>query len=368
MIAFGGGGNTFYVSHGGTNFGYSGDTATTSYDYRAPLGEASQLRQGYFAVRRADVLRARLRGAAGELAGRRQRGHRVGRAQDLRAQVPERRHRRVPGQPGTGSVQTQVKLSSPALQFPAGSTQITVAAERDPAVVASAPWTANATFAYLATNVLGKLTHRHARPTTSATAAPASPARSPCSTRTRRATAPASPWTWDATTKLARATFTYPTGDTITELPLDSGDGSSAIFLVVNSPLADRTWLTDQALYVGATYVNDDLGLEVPAAGGKVVVYSADGRTDVSVPAATAPQAPTIGQLAMARRRGRGGAELRRLDLGLVSPAPALRRLQLPERLRLVSGQVHRGIGGQRDGQHRRGARVGDGVRQRHAE
>jgi hypothetical protein len=30
VIAFGGGGNTFYVFHGGTNFGYSGDTATTS--------------------------------------------------------------------------------------------------------------------------------------------------------------------------------------------------------------------------------------------------------------------------------------------------------------------------------------------------
>ena len=97
------------------------------------------------------------------------------------------------------------------------------------------------------------------------------------------------------TVTLTPATFTYPTGDAITELSLDSGDGASATFLVVNSPLADRTWVTDQSVYVGATYVDDDLSIETPLAGGKVVVYTSDGRSESSVAAATAPPLPAIG-------------------------------------------------------------------------
>ena len=293
VIAFGGGGNTFYVSHGGTNFGYSGDTATTSYDYRAPLGEASQLRQGYFAVRRAESF-AR---AFEALMANSQDGGSATVSGGLKTYV-----RRSPNDgvavfldnQGSGSVQTQVQLSNPSIQFPAGSTRIAVASNEIRPVVASAPWTANATFAYLATNVLGKLTIGtrtyyvcHGRAGESGEIA--------VQYVNAPSTAPATPWNWDAGTKLARATFTYPSGDTITELELDSGDGSSATFLVINSPLADRTWLTDEAVYVGATYVNDDLSIEVPMAGGKVTVYAADGPSDVTVPAATAPQLPALG-------------------------------------------------------------------------
>ncbi len=292
VVAFGGGGNTFYVSHGGTNFGYSGDTATTSYDYRAPLGEEGQLRQGYFAIRRP----ASFSRAFEALMGNSQDGGTATVSGGLKTYV-----RKSPSDgvavfldnQGTSSVQTQVKLSNPAIQFPAGSTQITVAANEIRPVVASAPWTANATFAYLATNILGKLTIGtktyyvcHGRSGETGEIA--------VQFGTAPATAPATPWTWDATAKLARATFNYPTGDTVTELPIDSGDGSSAAFLVVNSPLADRTWFTDKALFVGATYVDDDLSIHVPAAGGIVVVYSASGRSAVSEPAATMPTVPTF--------------------------------------------------------------------------
>jgi beta-galactosidase len=294
VLAFGGGGNTFYVSHGGTNFGYSGDTATTSYDYRAPLGEASQLRQGYFAVRRAESF---ARAFESLLANSQDGGNVATVSSGLKAYV-----RKSPSDgivvfldnQGTSSVQTQIKLSSPALQFPAGSTQIAVASNEIRPVVAAAPWTTNATFSYLATNVLGKLTIGsrtyfvcHGRSGESGEIA--------VQYTNAPSTVPASPWTWDASTKLARATFNYPTGDTITELPLDSGDGASATFLVVNSPLADRTWLADKAVYVGATYINDDLSAETPMAGGKVVVYDSDGRSEMSVAEATAPQAPEIG-------------------------------------------------------------------------
>ena len=52
-IAFGGAGYNYYMAHGGTNFGYSGDTFETTYDYSAPIGEAGQLRAFYFFARRA---------------------------------------------------------------------------------------------------------------------------------------------------------------------------------------------------------------------------------------------------------------------------------------------------------------------------
>jgi beta-galactosidase len=293
VIAFGGSGNTFYVIHGGTNFGYGGDTSTTSYDYRAPIGEASQLRQAYFAVRGP----ASFSRTFESLMATSQDGGNVatvsgGLKTYVRTSASDGIAVFLDNQ-GTGSVQTQIKLSNPAMQFPAGNTQITVAANEIRPVVASAKWTANATLAYVAANVLGKLTAGtktfyvlHGRAGESGEIA--------VQYGTAPATAPTDPWNWDATGKTARATFTYPTGDTITELPLDSGDGSSATFLVVNTPLANRTWFTDKAVYVGATYVDDDSSIQTPLTGGKVAVYSADGRADVSVPAATAPQIPAI--------------------------------------------------------------------------
>ncbi len=294
VVGFGGGGNTFYVFHGGTNFGYEGDTSTTSYDYRAPLGEESQLRQGYFAVRRPAAFTRAFESLIG---GSQDGGNIATVSSGLKTYIRKSASNGIAiflDNQGTSSVQTQVKLSSPAIQLPAGSTQITVASNEIRPVVVSAPFTANATFAYLATTVLGKLTIGsktyyvcHGRSGESGEIA-VQYANAP-------ATAPATPWTWDAATKLARATFTYPTGDAITELPIDSGDGSSAVFLVVSSPLADRTWFTDTAIYLGATYIDDDLSVQVPTAGGKVAVYGSTGRSDITVPAVTAPAIPAIG-------------------------------------------------------------------------
>jgi beta-galactosidase len=294
VIAFGGGGNTFYVFHGGTNFGYSGDTSTTSYDYRAPLGEESQLRQGFFAVRRP----ASFARAFETLMGNSQDGGNIatvsGGLKTYIRKSPSDGTAVFLDNQGTSSVQTQIKLSSPAVQFPAGSTQITVASNEIRPVVVSAPWTTNATLAYLATTVLGKLTIGtktyfvcHGRSGEAGEIA--------VQYGTAPTATPATPWTWDASTKLARATFNYPTGDAITELALDSGDGSSAAFLIINSPLADRTWFTDEALFVGATYIDEDLSIQMPAAGGNVVVYSSSGRLSVTEPAATMPTVPALG-------------------------------------------------------------------------
>lgn len=293
VIAFGGGGNVFYVFHGGTNFGYSGDTSTTSYDYRAPLGEESQLRQGYFAVRRpASFTRA----FDGLIANSQDGGNIASVSAGLKTYIRKSANDGTVvflDNPGTSSIETQIKLSSPALQFPSGATRITVAPNEIRPVVVSAKWTTNATLAYFATTVLGKMTIGsktyyvcHGRSGEAGEIA--------VQYGTAPAPAPAAPWSWDTSTKLARATFNYPTGDAITELTLESGDGSTAIFLIINSPLADRTWFTDKALFVGATYVDEDLSIQLPVSGGTVVVYSSTGRSSISEPAVTAPTAPAL--------------------------------------------------------------------------
>lgn len=292
VIAFGGGGSTFYVFHGGTNFGYSGDTATTSYDYRAPLGEEGQLRQGYYAVRRAESFATTFPA----LMGNSQDGGNATVSGGLSAYVRRSSDHGTAvflDNPGNSSVQTRVQLSNPAADFPAGNTQITVASNEIRPVVVAAPWTANASFAYLATNVLGKLTVGsktyyvcHGRAGESGEIA--------VQYASAPAAAPAAPWDWDASANLGRATFTYPDDDTITELSLDSGDGSSASFLVINTSLSDRTWFTDDALYLGATYVDGNLSIETPMQGGEVTVYSSEGKSQVSVPAATAPELPAL--------------------------------------------------------------------------
>ena len=60
----------------------------------------------------------------------------------------------------------------------------------------------------------------------------------------------------------------------------------------MNNNLANLTWFTDQALYVGATYVTENLSIDVPPAGSKVTIYTPDGRKDISEPAATVPTTP----------------------------------------------------------------------------
>lgn len=292
VVAFGGGGANYYMYNGGTNFGYSGDTGVTSYDYSAEIGEEGQLYNAYFTTRAPNAFAHAFESLlATSTDGSSLVSHVANGLKTYVRKSPNDGIAVFLDNQGSGSVQTQVTLTNPSLTFPAGNTQITVAASEVRPVVVSAPWTTNATIAYLAANVLGKLT---IGTTTYYVCYGRSGESGEIAIQYKNAppTTPASPWTWDAATKLARATFTYPTGNTITELPLDSGDGSSATFVVVNSNLANLTWFTDQALFVGATYVTEDLSIDVPAAGAKVTIYSSAGRTVVTEPAATVPTTP----------------------------------------------------------------------------
>lgn len=292
IVGFGGGGGNYYMFNGGTNFGYSGAYDRTSYDYGAQIGEEDQLRQAYFATRAPQTftqtfqsLLATSKDGGGVVS------HVANGLTTYARKSPTNGTAVFLDNTGGNPIQTQVALNNPSITLPAGGTQITVAGNEVRPVVVAAPWTANATFQYLATNVLGKQTLGaktywvlYGRSGESGEIA--------IQYKSAPTPTPASPWTWDAANKVARATFMYPTANTIIELPLESGDGSSATFLVVNTTLANQTWLTDQAIFVGATYVTEDLSIDVPPAGATVTIYSAAGRTDVSEPAMTIPTTP----------------------------------------------------------------------------
>jgi len=56
IIAFGGAGYSYYMLHGGTNWGYmSNDEISTSYDFAAPIGESGALRETYFRFKKSAI-------------------------------------------------------------------------------------------------------------------------------------------------------------------------------------------------------------------------------------------------------------------------------------------------------------------------
>jgi beta-galactosidase len=59
ILAHGGGGHNFYMLHGGSNFAsWSDDSTGSSYDYGAAIGQAGDLRQNYYKMKRANQLAA----------------------------------------------------------------------------------------------------------------------------------------------------------------------------------------------------------------------------------------------------------------------------------------------------------------------
>ncbi len=58
-IAFGVGGYSYYMLHGGTNWGYtSNNEIFTSYDFAAPIGESGALRKSYFRFKKSAIFAA----------------------------------------------------------------------------------------------------------------------------------------------------------------------------------------------------------------------------------------------------------------------------------------------------------------------
>ena len=88
--------------------------------------------------------------------------------------------------------------------------------------------------------------------------------------------------------------FTYPADDAASEIKLDSGDGHHAVLLVMNTEMTNRTWLAHDRIYVGPSFVLEDGSMEFPPAGGKATIYAASGKSETTQAAATVPDVPAL--------------------------------------------------------------------------
>src|SRR5208337_4954557 len=144
--------------NGGTNFGYSGCCNRTSYDYAAPIGEAGQFREAYFTTRAPQAFTQAFHSLlATSKDGSDAVDHVANGLTTYARQSPSNGIAVFLDNPGSNPIQTKVSLKSPAMTFPVGDAQLTVAANEIRPVVISVPWTPNATLQYLAAGVLGKI-------------------------------------------------------------------------------------------------------------------------------------------------------------------------------------------------------------------
>ena len=294
ITAFGGAGYNFYMAHGGSNFGYSGDSFEAAYDFSAPIGQAGQLREFYFTARRA----AYFDQTFAELL--------TGSHNDPTFATSDQPDLRVTTRtnPAGGSIVfvdhflrdaksgADAKLNTPA-DPTVLETHISIGAMTLPhqgilkvgvleprTLLVHFPWTANASFESICTNVLFRQTfgttdywvcYGPAGNTGEVTLARKSPASGP-----------------------AQVNFTYPAGDTVKEVDLDSGDGRQARLLVINTEMTKRTWLAHDKIYMGPSFVLEDGGMEFPATGGKATIYAAAGKSEMAQAPVAFPVLPAL--------------------------------------------------------------------------
>jgi beta-galactosidase len=303
IISFGGAGYDYYMVHGGTNFGYSGFSHDATYDYAAPIGEAGQLRKFYFAARRAayfaqsfsDILtgshddpsfaksdlpglrlNTRTNPGAGSIVFIDNFQKKVN-AANLPEIPPDASAYTAPSADKGGTLTTRISIGDLSLPH-TGS--IKVAPEEPRTILVSVPWTKNASFESVCTNVM--LRHTIAGTDYWVCYGPAGDSGEV--TLKHKVTGP-------PTTQLD---FTYPAGDTVTEVPMDSFDGRKAILLVMNTDLTKKTWLANERLYVGPSFVLADGGVEFPPEGGVGTIYGPAGKTQLNQPAASIPPLPIL--------------------------------------------------------------------------
>jgi hypothetical protein len=305
IIAFGGAGFNYYMAFGGTNFGYagSGELPGVSYDYSAPVGEAGQLRNFYFPARRAayfaKTFTPLLVGSHNDpkLAKSDQRDLRVtartnpnggsvifvdyfqqkATAAPVVAIAPEAGAYHAPKADPKVSLQTHITVGNLVLPRQ-GSMKVAAAEPRT--LVVDMPWTQNASFKSICTNVLF-----------------------------RQHIGSADVWVCygragdSGEIIVNRKTggggtqqidFTYPNDDTVKEIDIDSGDGQHAKLLIMRTELTNRTWFANDKLYIGPSFVLEDGSMEFPPVGGAAAIYSASGKSIVKQPTVTVTALPTL--------------------------------------------------------------------------
>jgi beta-galactosidase len=295
VIAFGGAGYNYYMANGGTNFGYSGDGSRpgVTYDYSAPIGEAGQLRNFYFPARRAAYFAQSftplLTGSHNDptLATCDQSALRVtartNPKQGSFIMVDHFLHGLAPGSAKTPSTDPDVPLETHVtvggLNLPhQGSFHVAVVEPRT--ILVNVPWTPSVSFESICTNVMARQTIGQTNYWICY-----GPVGDSGEVTLKRKSPAAGPTQFD---------FTYPAGDAVSEIKLDSGDGHSAVLLVMNTEMTNRTWLAHDKIYIGPSFVLEDGSLEFPPEGGKAILYAASGKSEVAQAAATVPDLPAL--------------------------------------------------------------------------
>jgi len=303
IIAFGGAGYAYYMVHGGTNFGYSGDSFETSYDYSSPIGETGQFHNLYFPARRAayfaqsfsSLLTSSHNDPALAKCDRPElrvttRTNPTGGSivlvdafpkkcdtSKLAAIPPNADAYKSPDGEKNGVFATRVTIGGMTLPHQ-GS--LKVVSQEPRTLIVNLPWTANASFESVCTNVLFRQTlgqtdywvcYGADGDAGEVTLKRKVPGKSP-----------------------AQVNFTYPTDATVTEIPLDSGDGHQAKLLVMNTELTEKTWLAHDKIHIGPSFVREDGSMEFPPEGGKATIYAASGKSEISKAAVPAPALPTL--------------------------------------------------------------------------
>jgi len=304
IIAFGGAGYDYYVVHGGSNFGYSGDSFETSYDYSSPIGEAGQFHNLYAPARRAamfaQAFSSLLTASANEpgfakatVGGRvttRKSPHgAIVFADNFQTPVDKNKaaqhiaptaaaYQAEKADPGKVDIATRLKVAGRG-EFPR-SGDLVLHPDDIRTVLFDLPWTEHCRFESVSANILlrqeldgcdtwvcygwpgdhGEIT-------------------------LKRDNAGSLPLTY---------AFTYPKEATVEEISVDSGDGAKARFLVMNTELADRTWCVKNKLMVGVPFVREDGSVEMPMSGGKWSQYQGSGKEDKSCVETVLPPLPEL--------------------------------------------------------------------------
>lgn len=281
IIAFGGAGYDYYVVHGGSNFGYSrGNEEGAAYDYSAAIGQQGQLRKVYFPMRRASSFATTFADLLGKSVNDGQET-RTGVAEGLRILTRSGAAGTavfLDNQNGSGTLETKVELKSPPIKFPAnGSLKLNPKEIRAVAVL-DVPWTKNARFSRVVSGVLGRL-ELGGKDCWVCYGEPGEGGEITVKRGSAEETIP----------------LQYPPDESVREIPISSGDGRTAVFLVMNTGMADRTWILPNGIFVGPAFVLENGSMDFPPSGGKARVYTARRVREVTVPGIQPPPLPALG-------------------------------------------------------------------------
>ncbi len=297
IIAFGGAGYDYYVVHGGTNFGYSGFSHDTTYDYAAPISEAGGFnnfyapakRAAYFAQSFSDLLTGshndpnfakgdgdvrvttRTNPSLGSMIMLDRFGKKGGGGQI----APDASSYQAPTAAASTSFTTHLTVGN--LTLPHQGT-LNVASLEPTTVLINVPWTANASFESVCTNVL----LRRQIGATDYWVCYGDPGARGEITLIKNGHAD------------APIDFTYPTDEIVKEIDLDSGDQHHAKLLVMNTATTAKTWLAQGKIFVGPSFVEADASVEFPTKGGGATIYSESGKQSFTQLAEQVPDVPRL--------------------------------------------------------------------------